>query len=44
VDEDRIWLWSETDVAFCARSPRRPPEDFTNARQLLKMTWLTIVR
>ena len=43
MSEARIWRWSETDIGFCARSPRRPARDFTSAWQLLRMTWLKIV-
>jgi hypothetical protein len=44
VDEARTWAWRETDIEFCAHSPRRPARDFASAWQLLRMIWLGMTR
>jgi hypothetical protein len=43
-DDARAWSWTETDIGFCARSPRRPARDFESAWQLVRMIWLGLVR
>jgi hypothetical protein len=43
-DQARVWAWSETDIGFCARSPRRAPRDFESALQLGRMIWFGLTR
>jgi hypothetical protein len=43
-DEERVWIWGETDISFCARSLRRPPQDFETFGRLLRLDWERLTR